>query len=197
MKEHVVLGVLWLLFCVLHSVLASLSVKQTVAKKLGTAFKYYRIFYTLFAFATLGIVCYQLFTITSPLLFVPSTFTTLPGWVIAASGLIVMAVCIKKYFLSLSGLKTLVQDAPSHTLMISGIHRFVRHPLYLGTFTFIWGVFLALPYLSFLITNVMITGYTLIGIELEEKKLELEFGTDYKTYRQKVPKLIPSLKARQ
>jgi protein-S-isoprenylcysteine O-methyltransferase Ste14 len=55
----------------------------------------------------------------------------------------------------------------------------------------LWGLFIILPYLSFLISNIIITIYTLIGIELEEKKLELEFGESYRQYKQKVPKLLP------
>ena len=75
--------------------------------------------------------------------------------------------------------------------MITGIHKIVRHPLYAGTFMFIWGLLIALPYLSLLIADVIITVYTLIGLKLEEKKLEKEYGAAYKLYKQKVPMLIP------
>ena len=94
--------------------------------------------------------------------------------------------------MSLSGLKSLVQPENNKAeLMITDIHRYVRHPLYLGTFIFIWGLWLTLPYLSLLISNAIITIYTLIGIGLEEKKLELLFGESYKSYKKRVPKILP------
>jgi len=190
-QQHLFLALLWLLFCVLHSLLASAGLKQKLINRLGSRFKYYRIFYTLFAFFTLGIVIYYQVNIISPFVFEKNRLTNIAGGITGVVGLIIMAVCIKKYFLSLSGLKSLFQESPTATLMINGIHRYVRHPLYAGTFMAIWGVFLLLPYLSLLIANLIITVYTLIGIELEEKKLIAEFGTDYKNYRQTVPKLFP------
>lgn len=189
--QHLYLALLWLLFCVLHSVLASAGLKQRLINKLGNRFKYYRLFYTLFAFLTLGIVVYYQLNIFSPFVFERNWLTNIAGGIASVVGLIIMGVCIKKYFLSLSGLKSLFQESPTAILMISGIHRYVRHPLYAGTFLAIWGIFLLLPYLSLLIANFIITVYTLIGIELEEKKLIAEFGADYKKYRQTVPKLFP------
>jgi protein-S-isoprenylcysteine O-methyltransferase Ste14 len=67
----------------------------------------------------------------------------------------------------------------------------VRHPLYLGTFLFIWGWFMVYPAVSFLICNSIITIYTLIALRFEERKLIREYGNDYIQYRKKVPSLIP------
>jgi len=192
-EKHLILAFLWLLFCVLHSVLASVGLKQKLAAAMGAHFKHYRLGYTLFAFVTLGVVVYYQLKMASPLLFTPNTFTYIIGIAIGITGLVIMGVCIKKYFLSLSGLKSLFQESPTSTLMLTGIHRFVRHPLYAGTFMAIWGGFIVLPLLSLLIANFIITVYTLIGIALEEKKLEAEFGAAYQTYKQKVPKLFPAL----
>ena len=192
-QEHFILAFLWILFCVLHSLLASVRIKQKLAAAMGSNFKHYRLLYTLFALATLGVVIYYQIRIDSPYIYKPTTFTIVAGIAVGLTGLVVMTVCIKKYFLSLSGLKSLVEERPASELMLGGIHRFVRHPLYTGTFIFIWGGFIALSLLSLLIANFIITVYTLIGIELEEKKLEAEFGTAYKTYKQQVPKLFPAL----
>lgn len=190
-KDHLVLCFLWLFFCALHSILAGMGIKKSLQQNFGAAYKYYRLFYSVFAFVTLGIVLYYLLTIPSPYLFTPTLLTYTLGGLVAATGLVIMGICIKKYFMSLSGLKSLFQDHPTNKLMIRGIHRFVRHPLYLGTFIFIWGLLIILPHLSLLISNIFITTYTLIGIELEENKLVAEFGEDYKTYQREVPKIIP------
>ena len=106
-----------------------------------------------------------------------------------------MLISIKKYFLSISGIKTLVtEESPSNELRIDGVHKYVRHPLYLGTFLFIWGLFILFPYVSLLIANSIITIYTLIGIVFEEQKLQKEFGAAYTDYQKQVPKIIPSFK---
>jgi protein-S-isoprenylcysteine O-methyltransferase Ste14 len=194
LQAHVVLIFLWILFGVLHSVLAGLGMKQRFARGFPEAAKYYRLLYTFFAFLTLGGVVWYLAQLSSPFLFHRQLFTNAIGAVLTIVGLVIMGICIKKYFLSLSGLKSLFQERPSHQLMIGGIHRYVRHPLYLGTFLAVWGVALLYPLLSFFISALMITLYTLIGIRFEEKKLIAEFGSDYTTYRQTVPKLIPAFR---
>ena len=108
-----------------------------------------------------------------------------------------MILCIQKYFISLSGLRSLINEKSSDILMINGIHRYMRHPLYLGTFLFIWGLFLIQPYLSLLIANTIITVYTLIGIGFEENKLVEEFGEQYTQYKKNVPKLFPFIKIKR
>lgn len=109
----------------------------------------------------------------------------------------IMLVSIKKYFMSLSGIKTLVAEQPvANELRIDGVHKYVRHPLYLGTFLFIWGLFILYPLLSLLVANIIITVYTLIGIVFEEQKLKKEFGIAYTEYQKQVPKIIPSFKRR-
>jgi protein-S-isoprenylcysteine O-methyltransferase Ste14 len=191
LNAHLVLVFMWILFGVLHSVLAGLHVKERFAKAFPNAAKHYRLLYTLFAFLTLGVIVWYLAQLSSPFLYQPRFFTNALGIAMALVGVVIMGICIKKYFLSLSGLKSLFQERPSHRLMIGGIHRYVRHPLYLGTFLAVWGVALLYPLLSFLISAFMITAYTLVGIGFEEKKLISEFGADYKNYQQTVPKLIP------
>jgi protein-S-isoprenylcysteine O-methyltransferase Ste14 len=102
-----------------------------------------------------------------------------------------MVVCIRKYFYELSGLQALQNKSNKNTLQQKGLHKYVRHPLYLGTLLFIWGLFIIFPYLNNLIACLVITTYTVIGIELEEKKLREEFGDVYREYSKKVPRLFP------
>ena len=108
-----------------------------------------------------------------------------------------MLICIKKYFISLSGLKSLIREEYSNELMITGVHKYVRHPLYTGTFAFLWGLFLIFPNWNLFVSNVIITAYTLIGIKLEEEKLIKEFGEQYRVYRQQVPMLFPLLRLKR
>lgn len=161
---------------------------------MGRQFRLYRLYYTLFAFLTLGILVWYHLIIDSPLVFGPTWWTRSLGILVGIGGMVVMAICIRKYFMHLSGLKSLYlnDEQAANQLQISGIHRYVRHPLYSGTFLAIWGGWLYYPVVALLIANSVITIYTLLAIEWEEQKLIREFGDSYIQYRKQVPKLIPN-----
>jgi methanethiol S-methyltransferase len=195
--NHFLIFLAWCLYCFLHSWLAALGIKKKMQGLLKQHFRFYRLGYTIFAFITLALILYFMYTIESFLLFPRISFIWWAGLVLALSGLVLMAFCIRKYFFSLSGLLSLFKEESEPRLMIDGLHKYMRHPLYMGTFMFLWGLFFMIPYLSFLITNVVITTYTLIGIVLEEKKLVMEFGQDYRDYQERVPKLIPFFRSKQ
>jgi protein-S-isoprenylcysteine O-methyltransferase Ste14 len=105
-----------------------------------------------------------------------------------------MFISIKKYFMLLSGVRSLFIATPPSELKVNGIHRFVRHPLYLGTILFVCGLFFLFPTISNLIAVVLLIIYVLTGIVFEEKKLVKEFGKNYEEYILKVPMLIPGFK---
>ncbi len=184
----------WILYCAIHSILADASVKSVIEKFTGKWFRYYRICYSIFAFATLAAILYYQFSIRSNLLFELKTVRFFFGAILILPGLYIMAVCIKKYFYELSGIQALENKVQKNTLQQSGLHKQVRHPLYFGTLLFVWGLFLFFPLLSNLIACVIIHAYVLFGIKLEEKKLILEYGDAYKQYTLKVPKLFPQLR---
>jgi protein-S-isoprenylcysteine O-methyltransferase Ste14 len=190
---HIILALSWISYCILHSVFAASSFKRLAERCMHGHYKLYRLYYTLFAaISFVAIVIYQV-TMTSYKLFLPTTGSLIVGVVVALLGLAVMCACIVKYFMQLSGLKGLIKNTNTNELMITGIHKIVRHPLYAGTFAFIWGLLVIFPLASLLIANTIITVYTLIGLQLEEKKLEREFGDAYRLYKQEVPMLIPRL----
>jgi len=157
-------------------------------------FKWYRLWYTLFAFVFLVALLFFQVNMTTLRLFISKGFLFIAGLVLCVGGLVLMLSCIYKYFMNLSGLRSLIIENFSGQLEITGIHRYLRHPLYLGTFSFIWGLALMEPYLSLVIADSIITVYTLIAIDFEEKKLVAEFGDQYRRYKAEVPKLIPSFK---
>ncbi|MCU7549170.1 NnrU family protein [Chitinophagaceae bacterium LB-8] len=194
-KEHAILAILWMGYCAIHSILASSRAKKMAGSILKEHFKYYRLYYSLFAFIGLVSLLYYLTRMHSYLLLTRTTIYYIIGSIMGLGGLTVMFICIKKYFVQLSGLKSLyIEEKASSELMITGIHTYLRHPLYAGTFLFIWGLWILFPYLSLLISNIIITIYTIIGIGWEERKLVKEFGESYVRYKMKVPKLIPSLR---
>src|SRR6476620_5034234 len=195
--NHFILIILWTVYCILHSLLASIGIKKKLLHILGNKFKYYLLCYTVFAFVFLVFILYYQINIETTLVFKPSFFSRLAGIFIGGTGLVIMFICIKKYFISLSGLLSLVKEASHSSLIISGIHKYVRHPLYLGTFGFVWGAFLSYPLWTLLIADTIITVYTLIAIRFEEDKLVEEYGSSYREYQKTVPKLIPSFRSRR
>lgn len=195
--SHIILALLWIVYCVLHSLLASTGVKKSLQKKLKSNYRYYRLFYTVFAFLFLVALLYYQISIPTTELYASAGIVFAAGIILGFCGLVLMFICIKKYFIGLSGLLSLTEENASQDLIITGVHKYVRHPLYLGTFAFIWGLFLALPYLSLFIAGVVITVYTLIAIKFEEDKLIHAFGNSYRNYQKRVPKLIPFTKTQQ
>lgn len=195
--SHVILAIVWILYCILHSVFASPKFKQAATQWMGKQFKFYRLYYIIFAF--LGLIAIIIYPLTFPSyqFFAITKATTIIGILVTAVGLIIMSISILKYFMQVSGLRELIEEKTDNEsgneLMITGIHKFVRHPLYTGTFIFVWGLLIIFPYASVLIIDVIITVYTLIGLQFEERKLEKEFGNAYALYKKQVPMLIPRL----
>lgn len=189
--SHIILAALWIVYCVLHSLFASLIFKKWMECRMDKHFKFYRLYYTLFALIILaGIIFFQV-SLSQKIIFKSNSFTLAIGGLVSTTGLVIMTVCIWKYFIQLSGLRSLIEKRTGNKLMITGIHNYVRHPLYAGTFLFIWGLLLLLPYWSILIADSIITLYTLIGIRFEENKLVREFGKPYEDYQNEVPMIIP------
>lgn len=80
------------------------------------------------------------------------------------------------------------QQQEASMLVISPLHRFVRHPWYSCALVIIWCRDLSVLQL---VSTTMITLYFVVGAKLEEKKLIEEFGDKYRKYMEQVPGLIP------
>lgn len=76
----------------------------------------------------------------------------------------------------------------------SMLYRTVRHPLMLGFIVAFW----AIPAMTagHLFFAVVMTGYILIAIRLEERDLTAHLGDSYRDYRSRVPMLVPGLHRR-
>ena len=193
-KAHWLLLLFWVLYCLIHSFLANSGVKRKIERISGVAFRYYRILYNLFATITLALLLWYQFTIDSYPLFSIPVLQYTAGIAILIPGIYIMLVSIHKYFYELSGIQVLQHKVQKVTLRKDGMHRYVRHPLYLGTLLFVWGLFLMMPLLSNLIACLIIWLYTLVGIRLEEKQLIQQYGEAYKIYSKRVPALLPGIK---
>jgi protein-S-isoprenylcysteine O-methyltransferase Ste14 len=91
-----------------------------------------------------------------------------------------------------------VHDTKLHTetLVADGPYRYVRNPLYLGTFLLSIGIGLLASRLGFAILAVGAAIRILRLIGREEAELEKERGESFREFCQRVPRLVPSLRPR-
>jgi methanethiol S-methyltransferase len=189
--QHIWLAVCWIIFGVLHSMLATGSVKKILQTIMQRNFKFYRLSYSIIATIMITYILLLNFSIRSILLWQPTIPEKIISVIAGMGGLIVMLVCIRKYFFDLSGVNVFFQKVPENKLQVNGLNTYVRHPLYSATLLFSWSFFFYQPLLSNLISCICISLYTLLGIYFEEQKLIKTFGNDYKDYAAKVPMIVP------
>ena len=98
--------------------------------------------------------------------------------------------CIRDFYISGKG--TLAPWDPPKRLVIVGLYRYVRNPMYIGVVTLVlgWAVLLASPVLS-LYTVVLFVGFHIRVIVYEEPILSSRFGADWTHYRANVNRWLP------
>ncbi|WP_153797768.1 methyltransferase family protein [Foetidibacter luteolus] len=185
---HLILAVLWIAYAFFHSFFAAEAVKQRMMKAMGRSYKYYRFYYAVFAFVTLiAVVMYHAGINNSPLFWNAAAWQKVVAVVAGVAGAIIMSVCARVYFSEMTGLDAFSNKTHTIGLVKTGLHKYMRHPLYAGTLLVIWALFLWKPSLKNLISCGINTLYVVIGGWLEEKKLVARFGNSYRSYAAKTP----------
>ncbi|NJN24517.1 MAG: isoprenylcysteine carboxylmethyltransferase family protein [Cyclobacteriaceae bacterium] len=186
--DHLWLALAWILYFVIHSVLALRSVKEYGYKK-GLGTRKYRLLYVIVA--TLGLLAIVMYssTIQTHLVLPTAVWLKMAGLFIAVQGLLIAKWGFKSYdtraFLGLGSLKA------EDEFKTDGLLKHVRHPLYAGSILMVIGYFLFDPKWTTLISGTLVILYFLVGIYLEERKLIEAFGEKYIEYKKKTPMLIP------
>ncbi len=191
-QAHLVYALGWLSFGAVHSVLAGAGAKHRLNSLFGAT---YRLSYNVFAAVHIAaiwalggaVLSAQAYT------FDPGVAEVLMG--IRGLGMVVLVLALREYDLGLfSGLKQIRErnqgaatneDEP---LVIDGLHRFVRHPLYFGVIMIFWGG--AINDFG-LATAVWGSIYLFIGARHEERSLSALYGVAYADYKRRVPAVIP------
>lgn len=188
MNEAILL-ILWSVYFYLHSLLAAPSVKAFFKMSFSIESDLaYRIGYNLFAFTGILILLWLQYIISSAILFKRSLISDCIAFGIMAPGLVLMIISIRNYdwpsFIGLTKEK-------KYSLVITGMNKYVRHPLYSSTMLFASGFFIWQPYLKNLSLLILMWIYLAIGIIYEERKLVNTYGATYKDYQKTVKKMIP------
>lgn len=180
-----------------HSWLASLGMKAWVTRVFGAAAaRSYRLLYNLFAVISLLPVLALAGWLSDRLLYTIG-FPWLGLSLLAqAAGAVALLVGVLQTGLwSFLGLRQLFEgesESRPASLVVDGLYRYVRHPLYTAGLVFIWAspvmtVNLLALYLGFSL-------YLVVGAYVEERKLLHEFGRAYLDYRACTPMFVPGLK---
>ncbi len=194
--SHSQIGLLisvWAGYGILHSTLASLSVKRWAARRWPASPRFYRLFFNLIA----------LISLIPP--FVVMHFSRGEAlWKWSGIGFVVSnglaALAIAGFLYSLRGYdtgeflgtrqwrsrNTAVED--QEHFHISPFHRHVRHPWYFFALVILWTRSMDA---ALLVTAICLTLYFWWGSLLEERKLLVYHGNVYAEYRKRAPGLLP------
>ncbi|MCR4418214.1 MAG: peptidylprolyl isomerase [Ignavibacteria bacterium] len=186
------------IFAIIHSVLASLRIKNFIREKFGNLIAFYRIGYNFLSIISFGLFLYFAPKPHQIVFEIPYPFD-LVVYILQILSLIGILWSAKntdwKEFLGLSQIKRYFngnyndQLDENYKLKINGAYRISRHPIYLFSI-----LFLALrPYMTvfYFVTLLLIILYFYIGSIFEEKKLEKIFGIDYINYKKEVSRIFP------
>jgi methanethiol S-methyltransferase len=178
-----------------HSLLATIKIKAITYHWLGAnSDRWYRLAYNFIAVITL------LPILLLPVLLIDKEIYTIPyPWLIISTIIQVLAVFMLVIGLRQTGITSflglrqvfLPEDTTPPRLVVDGLYRYMRHPLYTAGLIFIW----LIPIMTWNLLALIIglTVYIFIGAYFEERKLLAEFGENYAEYRRHTPMLVPGL----
>ncbi len=119
--------------------------------------------------------------------------TWTPGIIIMAFGAFVLLWCVRDFFVSGKG--TLAPWDPPKTLVVVGLYKFVRNPIYLGDLFLVlgWSIYFTSPLL--LLYAIFLSLFFHGGvIYREEPWLESQFQEQWQIYKKNVRRWLPRVK---
>jgi len=117
------------------------------------------------------------------------------GWIIIAIGGVIVIGCMFEF--AWQGIGTPAPIDPPRQLVISGLYRWVRNPMYVGLGLLLLGEGLTFPRLTITMLVMIASLWVLLSfliIGVEEPTLRQKFGDDYIEYCKHVRRWIPRLR---
>ena len=183
----------WCGYFFLHSLFASLGIKQWVADYWPALMPSYRLLFNALAILLLVPPLWFLYSAPGPWLW---RWDGVFEWISISLSVIAIVgfVWSLKYydmneflgFRQYHEAVVIVED--QEKLQLSPLHRYIRHPWYFFALVLIWTRDMNL---SMLLSALLMSAYFVIGSRLEERKLIRYHGPAYSRYMEKVPGLIP------
>ncbi|MFZ5910565.1 MAG: methyltransferase family protein [Chloroflexota bacterium] len=191
---------LWLilsvfLWGVIHSLLASQGVKAWLRRRFGDGLmRFYRFGYNLFSALSFLPILWLVIALPDRVLYripAPWLYLSLGGQLLAVA--LEIVGLLQTDTLSFIGLRQLIEgEERSAPLVMRGLYRWVRHPLYTAGLLFIW--LAPVMTVNLLTLCAAATIYIIVGAYFEERKLLREYGAAYAGYQASTPMLIPGLR---
>jgi protein-S-isoprenylcysteine O-methyltransferase Ste14 len=195
LSSALILSACFILWAVVHSLLASLRAKGWARRALGERVdRWYRVGYVLFALASFTPIPLLVLLLPDCTLYVvPSPWR----WLMVAGqvgGAIWAAVAILQTgafrFVGLA--QVLAGQEGGGPLQVRGLYCYVRHPSYTGSIVVLW--LAPVMTVNLLVLFALFTLYFYLGSIHEERRLVAEFGAAYEAYQRQVPRLVPRLR---
>ncbi|BCA59438.1 methyltransferase family protein [Sphingomonas sp. HMP6] len=186
--DHLIYALLWLGFAMSHSVLAGADLRRGMGRLVGRA---HRLVYNALALlALLAVLATGHWLAGSAL---PFMMPLALRWVMNAAviaGLVLGWVALRSYHLGafIGTAQLRGADDTAAALSVSGLHRWIRHPLYSAVLLIVWGM--ARSELD-VATACWVTLYLIIGSRIEEQRLIARYGDAYRRYRSTTPAFLP------
>lgn len=180
-------------FAICHSILATPAVQYRFKCLFGSGWRCYRLGYNL-----LSIIMFDWVMAaygSSRIIYLVPGFLGPLCYLLQAALLLFLFRCAAQVGIGdFLGINQLRGRMTRHVLVKSGCYARVRHPQYSLAIVFL----LLNPVISvnWIILTLLSASYFLIGAVIEEKRLAVEFGEEYRHYREVVPMFIPGFHGR-
>jgi len=111
------------------------------------------------------------------------------GFLVFVGGFLIMLICIISF--AVKGRGTLSPADPTKKLVVTGLYRYSRNPMYIGVVMILTGEAIFFQSVSLWIyLLVVIIAFNIFILLHEEPRLQKDFGEEYKKYCQKVRRWI-------
>ncbi len=193
----VMLCVLWISWCFIHSLLIDTSVSGLIKNQFPGLTRFYRLLYNGLSLVTVLPLIVATRAADGQVIMEWGGYAGAVRILLFIAALLLFIGGAGKYdlgyFLGIKQLRT----GEEHLLLSdnegfseTGVFGITRHPWYFGSLLFLWSILprYTLPvFLAFCILSI----YLVIGTMLEERKIVTQYGDAYRRYRQHVSMLFP------
>jgi protein-S-isoprenylcysteine O-methyltransferase Ste14 len=193
--RYLLLALAWTAYCAVHSAMISETVIGTLKRRLGDAFRFYRLFFNAVAIVLLvPVVSYSMSLRRGPVFRWDGPWLAV-RYALVAVGVLLFAAGGRHYrlsqFLGIAQLRGTSSGglATGGGIDSSGVLGLIRHPWYAGLVLLLWARDLDV---AGLVVSGVLTVYILVGTLLEERKLVHEFGDAYRGYQERVSMFVPA-----